>query len=87
MQGNSTISATIDESIKNEAAEVLAEVGLSVSDACRLLLIRIATEKTVVFDPLIPNKKTIAAMNDAREGRVRIFDSVEDLFDDLNASD
>ena len=87
MSRNSIVQASVDERIKKEAAEVLAEAGLTISDAFRLLLTRIATEKTMVFDPLIPNADTIAAMNDAREGRVKSFDSVEELFEDLNAQD
>jgi len=87
MPGNSIIRATVDENIKKEAAAVLADVGLTVSDAFQLLLMHIATEKTVAFDPLIPNQKTIAAMDDAREGRVDTFNSIEELFDDLNAPD
>ena len=85
MPQNSIVRASVDENIKREATEVLADVGLTVSDAFRLLLTRIAKEKTVVFDPLIPNAKTIAAMNDAREGNVKSFNSIEELFEDLNA--
>ena len=85
MPQNSIVRASVDENIKREATEVLADVGLTVSDAFRLLLTRIAKEKTVVFDPLIPNAETIAAMNDAREGNVKSFNSIEELFEDLNA--
>ncbi len=87
MPSKSVVRAAVDNDIKNEAAEVLAEVGLTVSDAFRLLLTHIAIEKTIVFHPLIPNAETIAAMEDAREGRVVCFDSIEDLFADLNAAD
>ena len=85
MPQNSIVRASVDENIKREATEVLADAGLTVSDAFRLLLTRIAKEKTVVFDPLIPNAETIAAMNDARQGNVKSFNSVEELFEDLNA--
>jgi len=43
-------------------------MGLSVSDAFRLLLTKVAKEKTFPFEPLIPNAKTIAAMKAARLG-------------------
>ena len=75
MPHTTIVRASVDEDIKNEAAEVLAEAGLTVSDAFRLLLTRIAIEKQIVFDPLIPNAETIAAMQDAREGRVKSFDT------------
>lgn len=87
MTENTFVSASVDEEIRNEAEVVLAEVGLTIPDAIRLLLIRIAKEKTLVFNPFIPNAETIAAMNDARNGNVKRFDSVETLFEDLNALD
>ncbi len=49
---------------------MLASIGLSVSDAFRLMLVRVAKEKALPFQPLVPNAKTIAAMKDARAGRV-----------------
>ena len=85
MPQNSIVRVSVDENIKREATEVLADAGLTVSDAFRLLLTRIAKEKTVVFDPLIPNAETLSAMNDAREGNVKSFNSIEELFEDLNA--
>ena len=84
MPHTTIVRASVDEDIRNEAAEVLAEAGLTISDAFRLLLTRIAMEKQIVFDPLIPNSETIAAMQDAREGRVESFDTLEELFEDLN---
>ena len=88
MAENTIVRASVDEDIKNEAAAVLAEVGLTVSDAFRLLLIRIANEKSLTFDPLIPNAETVAAMHDAQDGRcVKRFSSLEELFKDLNPVD
>ncbi len=87
MSSTSIVRISVDESIEKEATEVLADAGVTVSDAFRLLLIRIAKEKKVVFDPLIPNAETIAAMNDAREGKVKSFNSVEELIEDMNAPD
>ena len=84
MPHTTIVRASVDEDIKNEAAEVLAEAGLTISDAFRLLLTRIAMEKQIVFDPLIPNSETMAAMQDAREGRAKSFDTLEELFEDLN---
>ena len=64
MAENSVIRARIDENIKNEAAAVLADMGLSVSDAFRILLVRIAAEKQFPSDIHEPNSltaKTLAA--------------------------
>ena len=85
MSANAVVRARIDEKIKNEAATVLASVGLTVSDAFRLMLIRVAREKALPFEPLIPNDETVAAMREARKGGLKSFTSVEDLMADLNA--
>ena len=87
MPANAVVRARIDEDIKNEAATVLASMGLTVSDAFRMMLTRVATEKALLFDPLVPNAETIAAMRDARRGKVRSFASVDALMEDLNAPD
>jgi DNA-damage-inducible protein J len=51
--------------LKEEVAAVLSTIGLTVSDAFCLLLIRVAREKTLPFEPLIPNAVTIGAMKEA----------------------
>ena len=87
MPANAVVRARIDENIKNEAAAVLASMGLTLSDAFRMMLTRVATEKALPFDPLVPNAETVAAMRDARRGKVRSFESVDALMEDLNAPD
>jgi len=44
---------------------------------------RVAIEKTLPFEPLIPNKETIQAMRETRKGKLDTFDSVDDLMADL----
>ncbi len=85
MAANQLVQARIDGAIKAEASAVLAAMGLTVSDAVRLLLTKIAQEKALPFEPLIPNRSTIQAMKDARAGRVTKAADLESLFRDLNA--
>ena len=87
MAESSVVRARIDERTKNEAATVLAAMGLTVSDAFRLLLVRIAKEKALPFEPLSPNAATIRAMREARKGKLKGFARVEDVMADLNAKD
>jgi DNA-damage-inducible protein J len=87
MSANAVVRARIDERIKEEASAVLAAMGLTVSDAFRLLLTRIAREKALPFEPLTPNDETIAAMKEARRGKLPSFATVEDLMRDLDAPD
>ncbi|MCY3821702.1 MAG: type II toxin-antitoxin system RelB/DinJ family antitoxin [Gammaproteobacteria bacterium] len=82
---NQLVQARVDRAVKEEAAVVLAAMGLTVSDAVRLLLTRVAREKALPFAPLVPNEETIAAMREARGGHLPQFKDVDSLFDDLNA--
>ena len=65
---NTVVRARIDAQTKDEAAIVLAAMGLTVSDAFRLMMVRIARDKAMPFDPLVPNADTIEAMKAARVG-------------------
>lgn len=87
MPENAVVRARINEQTKNDAAAVLASMGLTVSDAFRMMMTRIANEKTLPFDPLVPNAETIAAMQEARAGKTTKTRSPEDLFDQLNETD
>ncbi len=87
MPTNALVQARIDRAVKEEAAAVLAAMGLTVSDAVRLMLTKVAQEKALPFEPLIPNEDTIKAMQEARHGSLPSFDSVEALMADLNAED
>jgi DNA-damage-inducible protein J len=85
MAANTVVRARIDERVKKEASAVLAAMGLTVSDAFRLLLTKIAQEKALPFEPLVPNIETIEAMKAARRGDVTEIDSVDVLLPSLNA--
>ena len=87
MPSNTIVRARIDGQIKEEAAAVLDAMGLTVSDAFRMLLTRIAKERALPFEPLVPNEETIQAMQEARAGRVRTAKSPDDLIAQLNADD
>ena len=50
MVSSDIVRARIDGHIKEEASNVLAGMGLSISDAIRMLLTRIAADKALPFD-------------------------------------
>ena len=87
MANNSIVRARINDEIKEEAANVLAEIGLTISDAFRMLLIRIAREKALPFEPLVPNATTLAAIEAARKGEFIATCTLDNLFSELNADD
>lgn len=85
MSANAVVRARIDEQIKEEATVVLAAMGLTVSDAVRLLLTKVAHDHALPFDPLIPNANTVAAIKEARAGHLPKATSMAQLIADLNA--
>lgn len=87
MSANSVVRARIDESIKEEAIVVLAAMGLTVSDALRMMLTRVAQEQALPFKPMAPNATTIKAMRDARRSKTTKHKSIDALMADLNADD
>jgi DNA-damage-inducible protein J len=87
MTENSIVRARIDEHIKDEAAAVLKAMGLTVSDAFRMMMTRIAREKALPFEPLVPNEETVAAMREARSSKLPRFKDVDGLMKDLKAGD
>ena len=86
MPANQIVQARVNKQTKEEAAVVLESIGLTLSDAVRLLLTRIAKEKKLPFEPLIPNETTIKAMKESRR-KAKRFNSIDSLMDDLHADD
>lgn len=84
---NSVVRARIDGDIKAEAEAVLAAIGLTSSEAFRMMMTRIAKEKMLPFEPLVPNDETIEAIKAARRGELVKVGSTDNLLESLNARD
>jgi DNA-damage-inducible protein J len=87
MAANAVVRARIDERTKRDATVVLKKIGLTLSDAVRLLLVRVAAEKALPFEPLNPNAETVAAMKAVRRGKLVTAGKPEKLLQSLNAGD
>jgi len=87
MAADTIVRARIDGQVKEKAAKVLADMGLSVSDAIRLLLMRVAAEKALPFEVKVPNAETRSAMAELEQGKGKSLDTVAELMADLNAED
>jgi DNA-damage-inducible protein J len=85
MASDTVVRARIDRQVKEKAAKVLGDMGLSISDAIRLLLVRVAAEKILPFEVEAPNAETRAAIAELERGEGKSFDNVADLMADLNA--
>lgn len=87
MAANQLVQTRINGEIKNEAAIVLEAMGLTVSDAVRLMLTKVAYEHALPFDPLIPNETTITAMKEAQSRKLPRAKTMDELRKALYADD
>ena len=87
MVNDTVVRARINSKIKKEATAVLAEMGLTPSDAFRLLMTRVAKDHSLPFELLVPNAATISALKAAEFTQVKSFSNFEELIDDLHADD
>ena len=86
MTATAMVHVRLDLDVKAQATEALSAMGLSVSDAVRVFLTRVAADKQIPFDLKVPNAQTQTAMQESRKrmkARQVRFDSVETLFDDI----
>jgi DNA-damage-inducible protein J len=81
------VRARIDAKTKTRAADALEAMGLSISDAIRLLMLRVADERRLPFEVRVPNAATRKAMAELEAGKGTRFASVEALMADLHADD
>jgi DNA-damage-inducible protein J len=82
MPADTVVRARIDAATKERASAALEAMGLSISDAIRLLMLRIADEQRLPFEVKVPNAATRRAMAELERGKE--FDSAEALFEDLD---
>ncbi len=81
------VRARIDSVTKERAADALEEMGLSISDAIRLLMLRIADERRLPFEVKVPNATTRKAIAELEAGKGKSFGSIEALMAEMNADD
>jgi DNA-damage-inducible protein J len=85
MGTTATIQATVDATLKDQASAVLAEIGMTVEDALRLLLTQVVEEHDLPRAMHIPNAETIAAMREADSGKGKRSSSLEELFKEMRS--
>jgi DNA-damage-inducible protein J len=84
MTTDTVVRARIDSDTKARATQALQAMGLSVSDAIRLMLLRVADEKRLPFAVQVPNPTTLRAMKELEDGKGKRFETAEELFRDLD---
>jgi DNA-damage-inducible protein J len=81
------VRARIDTQTKQRAADALEAMGLSISDAIRLLMVRVADDRKLPFTVKAPSRTTRQAIAELEAGKGKRFASVDDLMADLHADD
>ena len=75
--------ARLTPEIKKQAEAILKELGISISTAYEMFYRQIIAHQGIPFDLHIPNQETLQAMRDARDGKGKKYDSVDEMFEDL----
>ena len=87
MAATGMVHIRVDQKVKAKAAKTLATMGLTVSDAVRLLLTLIASEQALPFEVRVPNRETKAAIAAGERGEVSRARTVAQMMANLNADD
>lgn len=88
MTQNAVVRARIDAATKRKAEIALEAMGLTVSDAFRVMMKRIANDGKLPFSPLIPNAETVEAMRAADRGELNgSFKTVKEMLETLESDD
>lgn len=83
MAATSMVHVRVDERVKEKASATLAKMGISVSDAVRMMLVRVADEKALPFEVRVPNVTTVKAMQAADKKKGKRFRTAEAALKDL----
>ena len=86
MAHTSMLHVRVDDDVKAQASEALAAMGLSISDAVRILLKRVVNDQAFPLELKVPNAETRTAMAQLDAGKGQRFDSIEDLMADLHGA-
>lgn len=83
MAETTMVHVRVDEKVKVNASATLAAMGMSVSDAVRMMLVRVAAEKALPFGVRVPNAKTVKTLKAVDKKKGKRFRSADALFKDL----
>lgn len=83
MSSTAMVHVRVDERVKERASATLAKMGISVSDAVRMMLVRVADEKALPFEVRVPNLTTVKAMRAADRKKGKRFRSAEAALKEL----
>jgi len=84
MAKTAIIRARVEPELKREVEAILAQLGITASDAIQILLRQIQLRRGLPFDVRIPNDLTAQTLKDSKAGKaVKRFASKQALYADL----
>ena len=84
MSRAASIHARIDPVLKHDAENILHKLGLNASQAINAFYAQIVHVRGIPFDLRLPNEETIAAMKELDSGKVQTYDSMKDLWNEID---
>ncbi len=81
---DAVVRARVTSEVKNQASAIFKSMGLTTSDAIRMMLVQVVAEKALPFEVKYPNAVTQEAIKASRAGDTASFSSLDDMFADLN---
>lgn len=84
MSRAASIHARIDPTLKHDAEKILHQLGLNTSQAINAFYAQIVLVKGIPFDLKLPNEETLAAMKELDTGKVKVYDSMKDLWNEID---
>ena len=74
--------ARLSPEVKEQAENVLKELGISISTAYELFYRQIIAHHGLPFEARIPTEETVQALRDAEQGKGTLYDDVDSMFAD-----
>lgn len=84
MSRAASIHARIDPGLKHDAEEILHKLGLNTSQAINAFYAQIVHVRGIPFELKLPNEDTLAAMKELDSGKVKTYESMKDLWDEID---
>lgn len=81
---DAVVRARVTSNVKSQAGAIFKSMGLTTSDAIRMMLVQVVSEKALPFEIKYPNPTTQEAIEASRAEETTSFSSLDDLFADLN---
>lgn len=86
MAKTTTIQIRVDEKLKAQANEVLAQLHITMSQAIKMFLSQIVHRDGIPIDLRIPNKETLKAIKEAEKGiGLREITDIDEFFKELES--